>query len=139
MKKDDCIFCKIVAGELPSNKVYEDEDYLAFLDIAPMNPGHTLVIPKAHYDNVLETPAEVLGGMMPVVQRISRAVIDTGGWEGFALLTLTGRVAGQMVDHIHFHIMPRKEGDGVRMHPPRGYDYAEGEAAALAEKLRGAV
>ena len=139
MKKDDCIFCKIVAGELPSQKVYEDDICVAFLDIAPMNPGHTLVVPKDHYENVLETPDEILGPMMPAIRRVASAVVETGGYEGFNLLTSTGRIAGQIVNHLHFHIMPRKTGDGIRMHPPRDVKYAEGEAEEVARKIIAAL
>ena len=107
----DCIFCKIVAGEVPAHKVYEDDFALAFLDISPTTPGHTLVIPKEHHEKFDDIPEETLGSYMNAVQKVSKAVDAYS--EGFNLLQNNGRVAGQLVFHVHFHVIPRRAGDGV--------------------------
>ena len=108
----ECIFCKIIAGELPSTKVYEDDDILAFMDIGPVIKGHTLVIPKKHYDPIMETPVEIIAKMMNVVQGIARAQVNGLKAEGVNIIQNNGRVAGQLVPHVHFHVIPRFEKDG---------------------------
>lgn len=133
----DCVFCKIVAGEVPSQKVYEDEHYLAFLDINPINPGHTLVVPKAHFADLMVAPVETAAGLMRVAKNIAPAVVAGAGAEGFNLGLNNGRVAGQIVDHVHLHIMPRLANDGHKLW--HGTPYAEGEAAVIAEKIRNAL
>ena len=133
----DCIFCKIVAGEISSHKVYEDDQFLAFLDINPVNPGHTLVIPKKHYANLEATPADTLQGLIVTVKKVAVAVVKGTAAEGFNIGLNNGRVAGQIVDHIHSHIMPRRAEDGHELW--HGKPYAEGQAAAAAEKIRQAL
>lgn len=111
----DCIFCKIVAEEIPSYKVYEDEYVLAFLDIHPTNPGHTLVIPKAHHKDFLDTPAELQAKMIQVIGKIAPAIMKAVGAEAFNLGVNNGAVAGQIIFHTHFHIMPRFTADGHKL------------------------
>ncbi len=106
-----CIFCKIVAGELPCHRLYEDERVLAFLDIQPLAPGHTLVIPKAHYARLEEMPEDLAGACAAVATRLSRKVLAATTATGWNLLQNNGRVAHQAVDHVHFHIIPRHAGD----------------------------
>lgn len=130
----DCIFCKIVAGEIPSYKVYEDGEVMAFLDITPVNPGHTLVIPKTHYGNLLELPEEALCVLAKAVKKIAPAVMNGTGANSFNLGLNNGASAGQAVDHVHFHIMPRFEGDGRELW--HGTSYADGEAQKLADKIK---
>jgi len=130
----DCIFCKIIRGEIPSHQVYEDDKVLAFLDITPVNPGHTLVIPKAHYENLLDLPEEGAKNLIVAVKKIAGAVVAATGAEGFNLGLNNGAVAGQMVGHVHFHIMPRWENDGRKLW--LGQAYPEGEAQAIAEKIK---
>jgi len=110
----DCLFCKIVAGSLPSYKVFENEHALAFLDIFPSAPFHTLVIPKAHYPTVDVMPPAVLGQSMAALPEIARAVKAASGAPGFNVLQNNGSVAMQEIFHAHFHVIPRKEGDGIR-------------------------
>ena len=93
----DCIFCKIITGELPATKVYEDNDCLAFLDIYPVNPGHTLLIPKQHYDDLLSTPSEVVGKLYQAAQKVARGVMVGLGADAFNLGLNNGRAAGQVV------------------------------------------
>ena len=104
---DDCIFCKIVKGEIPSVKVYEDEDVLAFLDISQTTKGHTLVIPKAHYQNFLATPKKIMHLVYDVAQRIGQAQISVLGAKGVNILTNVNKEAGQSVFHFHVHVIPR--------------------------------
>ena len=108
----DCIFCKIVRGEIPCVKICEDENVLSFLDIGPINPGHALVIPKAHYATLFDTPVEALQQCISVVRRVAPAVFKATGAEGMNVLQNNYRASGQMVDHIHFHLIPRYRGDG---------------------------
>lgn len=109
----DCIFCKIINGEIPSAKVYEDEDVFAFLDISQVTKGHTLVIPKAHHANVYELPEDVAGKLFAVIPKITNAVKKAYNPIGLNLLNNNGEAAGQTVFHYHLHIIPRYgEGDG---------------------------
>lgn len=111
-KMKDCIFCKIIRGEIPATKVYENDEIIAFLDIMPVNPGHTLVISKEHYENLLSTPEDILCEMISKAKLIAKAVVSGMGAGGFNLGVNNGKVAGQIVPHIHFHIMPRYPEDG---------------------------
>lgn len=101
------IFCRIIDGEIPSTKVYEDDDVLAILDISQTTRGHTLVIPKKHYDNFLACPADLMGKCMSVAQRIGQAEMSVLGAKGVNILTNVGEVAGQTVMHFHIHVIPR--------------------------------
>ena len=109
MEHKDCIFCKIVRGEIPSHKVYEDDDVLAFLDISQVTKGHTLVISKKHYDNFLSTPKEDMHKVMDVAQRIGQVQIMRLGAKGVNILTNVNKEAGQSVYHFHVHVIPRYE------------------------------
>lgn len=106
------IFEKIITREIPATIVYEDADTLAFMDIGPIIKGHTLVIPKTCYDPVTETPDEVLSKLMSVCKRIAAAQIGALGADGVNIIQNNGTAAGQVVPHIHFHVIPRFEGDG---------------------------
>ena len=108
----DCIFCKISAGALPCSKVYEDELSIAFMDIGPIIKGHTLVIPRAHHDPITDTPDDVLKHLICVVRTIARALTDGLGAEGVNVTQANGVSAGQVVPHIHFHVIPRFSDDG---------------------------
>ena len=101
------IFCRIVDGEIPCHKVYEDDDVLAFLDISQVTKGHTLVIPKKHYDNFLAVPQEVMHKVMDVAQRIGQVAIKFLNAEGVNILTNCYEAAGQTVKHFHVHVIPR--------------------------------
>ncbi len=106
------IFEKIITREIPATLVYEDAEILAFMDIGPVIKGHTLVIPKTCYDSVAETPDAVLAKLMQVCKRIAAAQIKGLGANGVNIIQNNGAVAGQVVPHIHFHVIPRFEGDG---------------------------
>lgn len=111
----DCIFCKIIKGEIPSYKIYEDDFTYAFLDIAAEGYGHTLVVPKKHFDNFLECPKFYLQKCMDTVKKIARHYIDDCGFSGFNLIVNNSECAGQSVMHLHIHIIPRKDGDGISL------------------------
>ena len=111
----DCVFCKIIAGQIPSYKVYEDEVVFAFLDITPLVKGHTLVVPKAHHATVMETPGEVLGAVNERIPKISRAVLAATGAKACHVLVNNGSEAMQSVHHLHYHILPRVAGDGFHI------------------------
>lgn len=108
----ECIFCKIVKGHIPSTRLYEDQDVLAFMDIGPVVKGHALVIPKAHHDPLMETPPELLQKLIVVVQKIARAQVAGLKADGISVSQANGRVANQVVPHIHFHVIPRFATDG---------------------------
>ncbi len=130
---DTCIFCKIVKGEIPCNKVYEDNDVLAFLDIAPVNIGHSLVIPKKHFENILETPEDTMALMMRAVKKVSHG-IEALKPDGININMNNKEAAGQVVFHSHIHVIPRLKGDGFELwHGRRPYN--EGEAKEVAQKI----
>ncbi|GAI13592.1 unnamed protein product, partial [marine sediment metagenome] len=132
---DDCIFCKMVAGQIPVTKIYEDKVVLAFLDIGPLSDGHTLVIPKQHFEKLHECPAEVLGPVASRLGKIAEAVAGAMNSEGYNVLCNNGRAAGQLVEHLHFHIIPRNTGDGVFDRWP-AYKYQQGKIEEIAAKIR---
>jgi histidine triad (HIT) family protein len=135
MTADDCIFCKIAESAIAAEKVYEDGAVVAFLDIAPISEGHTLVIPKAHHTNVHSCPPEVLGQIASCISRIAVPVTVAVDAEAYNVLCNNGRPAGQLVEHLHFHIIPRTTGDGVFTRWPAS-EYPDGRAEQIAEKIR---
>jgi len=108
----DCLFCKIIKGEIPSAKVYEDEHSFAFLNIRPINPGHTLLVPKKHFANLYEMPDEILANLAPVIKKLGIAVKKAVGADGINIGMNNDPAAGQLVFHAHIHIMPRFKNDG---------------------------
>jgi histidine triad (HIT) family protein len=112
MSQSDCIFCRIIAGAIPATKIFEDSRVLAIMDIGPVIKGHALVIPKTHYDPLMETPDAVLGELIAVVRRIARAQVAGLGADGINVTQANGPSAGQVVPHIHFHVIPRFNRDG---------------------------
>jgi histidine triad (HIT) family protein len=135
MSADDCIFCKMAAGQIPVTKIYEDEAVLSFLDIGPLSDGHTLVIPKQHFEKLHECPADVLSQVGSRLGKIAKAVVAAMGSDGYNVLCNNGRAAGQLVGHVHFHIIPRNTDDGVFNRWP-AYKYPEGKIEELAVKIR---
>ena len=125
---NDCIFCKILSGEIPSYKIYETDKAYAFLDIACDAVGHTLVIPKKHFASILDCDADYLDAVIEAVKRISRHYVEDCGYDGVNVFNASGAAAEQSVFHLHFHIVPRKDGDGMSMWPlsvKRDIDLAE--------------
>lgn len=123
---DNCIFCRIVKGDVPSAKVFEDDFIMAFLDIAPANKGHVLVIPKEHHETLVDIPENTLQKVVSATKRISEAVVAATEAKGFNVLNNNKPVSGQVVGHVHFHIIPRFEDDGWKLSLP-SKKYGEGE------------
>ncbi len=132
----DCLFCSIVEGKIPSHKVYEDEKTYAFLDITPVNPGHTLVIPKKHAADVFEIEEDEWKAVMHAARTVAHMLEKALSAHGVNVTTNNRPAAGQVVFHSHVHVIPRFEGDGFTNW--KGKPYAEGEAPAIAEKIRSA-
>ena len=131
--KNDCIFCAIAAGEIPSFKVYEDDLVLAYLDINPFSKGHTLVIPKAHTMGLLDTPDETLAAVIARVKKVAAHLKQALLCDGFNILQNNGVAAGQTVMHVHFHIVPRYGNEQLSFENHKG---DKDELKALAEKIR---
>ena len=132
-QNNDCIFCKIGNGKIPSAKIYENEHVLAFLDIAPVNKGHTLVIPKKHYEMITDMPDDTLKEVSLIVKRITKAVKEGMKCDGINVTMNNGKASGQLVGHAHFHIIPRYSSDGLR-HWPQG-SYKDGEMIDTCERI----
>lgn len=115
-----CIFCRVVAGDIPCYKLYEDDAVLAFLDIGPLSRGHCLVIPKAHYETLDRMPDDLSGRCARLLPRLGAAVVRATGAPGWNVLQNNGAVAGQEVGHVHFHLIPRQNGDGLGYRWPAG-------------------
>ena len=130
----ECIFCKIIAGEIPGIKIYEDDLVFAFLDIGPINPGHTLVIPKEHHQSSSTIPEATAGRMFKVGSRIGVALKRALDCDAFNLHLADGSAAGQVVMHAHLHVIPRGVEDGFRWNW-RQLKYQDGEAGEIAEKI----
>lgn len=113
----DCVFCKIVNGEIPSYKIYEDEFTYAFLDLSNDGNGHILVIPKKHCENVLDCDEFILSKTANTIKKISNHLVENCGFTGVNILNASGKDAEQSVFHLHFHILPRREGDGFETFP----------------------
>ncbi len=131
----DCIFCKIALKQIPSNTVYEDKMFMAFLDIGPVNYGHTLVIPKKHFETFLDIHGKELDLFMGICQRVARAQMKALSAVGFNLMLNNARAAGQVVDHVHFHIVPRFLGDGLKLWPQKRYN-SQDEANQIVAKIK---
>jgi histidine triad (HIT) family protein len=135
----DCVFCKIARGEIPAAKVFEDNEVLAFMDINPVAKGHTLVIPKAHHDPITNTPPKILRKMITIVQRIARAQVEALSADGINISQANGVAAGQIVPHLHFHIIPRvASNEPHRNWAPITYDSPE-EMADYADRIKQAL
>ena len=134
----DCVFCRILKGEIPAQKVYEDDRAFALLDINPVAPGHTLVLPRAHHETWTDLPPELASHLALVAQTVARAVVKAQGAQGFNLLMNNHRCSGQAIPHAHFHVIPRKTDDGVKYGWPTKPAVGE-ELARAAERVRHAL
>lgn len=130
----DCIFCKIIAGDIPSHKVYEDDKVMAFLDILPISPGHTIVVPKKHVSDLEDLTEEDFSAMSMAVKRLGKAVINGLNVKGYSIFLDNKSAANQHVPHVHFHLVPRAEGDGLERWPQSGY--GEGEAEHCLKRIQ---
>lgn len=138
---DECVFCRIIRGELPSKKVYEDSHSMAFLDINPRNPGHTVVVPKGHSQDIFTIPENQAAELMKAITRVSKAVKKATGTKGINITQNNGQLAGQVVPHIHFHVIPRTEAEkGMGLEsviPVKPQD--EASLDSMAKKISGAI
>lgn len=134
---ENCIFCKINAGEIPSSTIYEDEDFKVILDISPASKGHALILPKMHYANIYELPEELAGKAMKLAKKLATHMTEKLGCDGFNLVQNNGEVAGQTVFHFHMHLIPRyKDGKNKDLLTWGQLKYKDGEVAELAELLK---
>jgi histidine triad (HIT) family protein len=134
MQDSDCIFCRIAQGQIPALRVWESDAALAFLDVAPLAHGHLLLIPKQHYHDVRDVPAEVLAALTSQLPALAGAVMRATDATGLNLLQNTGRSSGQAVFHLHFHLIPRNEADGLGYRWNAG-TYGEGQAQDLQSRI----
>jgi len=134
----NCVFCKIASAQIPSSIVFEDESTVAFLDVNPLADGHLLVIPREHYGRFYEMPANICSKLVAVLPSLGRALLDVSGADGYNVLLNDGSVAGQVVAHVHFHLIPRRANDdlGYRWNPS---EYPEGRAAEIATEYQEAL
>ena len=130
----DCLFCRIVAGEIPAARVFEDDEVVAFLDLHPVNYGHTLVIPRAHHATLADLPDALAVAVARHVPRLARAIVAATGAPGYNLVVNNGAAAGQTVHHVHWHLIPRHEADAVRWPWPH-LSYPEGDMEATRGRI----
>ena len=130
----DCIFCKIRDGQIPSSKVYEDNHTFAFMDLNPVNKGHVLVVPKAHSENILDAKEEDLSRVLVSAKQVGKAIIKATKADGLNASINNNKAAGQVVFHLHMHLIPRFAGDGLTHWPHKNYD--QGEMDDWAKEIR---
>ncbi len=135
---EECIFCKIIKGEIPSCKVYEDGKTLAFLDVNPINAGHTLVMPKNHVPKISEAEEEDLLALTKTLRKVVKAVEKGMEVDNLNIFVNQGRDAGQVIPHLHYHVAPRHKGDGAKFDVPQR-KLSEEEFKDAAERIRSAI
>ena len=113
--KEDCIFCKIANGMIPSATIYENSDFKVILDVSPASKGHTLILPKEHFDNIFDMDADTAGKLFSLVAAVARALKQATNCDGMNIVQNNGEIAGQTVFHFHMHLIPRYEGDNVQI------------------------
>lgn len=134
----DCIFCKIIAGQIPSAKIYDHGGVYAFLDIAPVNKGHALVVPKKHHATLFDLPDDLGREMFAALKNVGRAVMTATGASGLNVGMNNYESAGQLVHHAHFHLIPRHDGDGLTLWTQHAYESTE-EMRKLAQAIAAAL
>lgn len=134
----ECVFCTVLAGRAPASLVYEDDEVAAFLDLFPVHPGHTLVVPKLHVPDLVSCAPALAGRLMAVSTELAPAIVNATGAAGFNVWTANGPVAGQDVFHLHLHVLPRHDGDSFGLRFPKGYprEASREELDAMAAKIR---
>lgn len=132
----DCLFCKIAAKEIPAEIVYEDDDAIGFLDIHPIAPGHTLVVPKRHVATLRELPEELVGPVFRAVSRIARMLVKAFAPDGISYGINEGAVTGQTIEHLHVHLAPRFRGDGGKSFHSIVHNPPHEDLKTIAEKIR---
>ena len=135
MKKDDCIFCKIAAGEIPSRKIYEDTDLIAIMDLSPTSKGHSLIIPKEHYTNIYDIDEEIAGKVMKTAKKLATKMTVALNCDGFNLLQNNGETAGQTMFHFHMHLIPRYKDADNNMLKFTSVSFSDEEMDAIREQI----
>lgn len=135
----DCIFCKIIAGDIPCSKVYEDSLFIAFLDIKPVHKGHLLVVPKRHFVNIFDTPDMEGEAIYKVARDLAKAVAEATECDGVNIVQNNNSAAGQEVFHSHLHIIPRYDGDKLRFASIHKEYESFDEMGEVAEKIKGCL
>ena len=135
MKKDDCIFCKIAAGEIPSRKIYEDNDLIAIMDLSPTSKGHSLIIPKEHYTNIYDIDEEIAGKVMKTAKKLATKMTVALNCDGFNLLQNNGETAGQTMFHFHMHLIPRYKDADNNMLKFTSVSLSDEEMDAIREQI----
>jgi len=132
----DCVFCRIVKGEIPCVKIWEDENTIAFLDVSPasVKGGHTLVLPKQHFELITDVPDEILTDVTRTIKKITKVLLKEA--EGVNVLQNNKDAAGQFVKHVHFHLIPRYKNDGIIIEKWKPKKYGKGEMENIAERLK---
>jgi histidine triad (HIT) family protein len=133
----DCIFCKIIAGQIPCTKLYEDEMTFAFMDIAPISPGHALVVHKHHHADIFDTPERDLCDIMSTAKKVATAAMKATNCDGVNVTMNNRPASGQLVFHLHVHVIPRMLGDGLKPWPHK--PTPPGEIDKLGDKIRAAL
>lgn len=134
-----CTFCKIVQGKLYATKVYEDDEFIVFMDKRPINDGHTLVVPKKHYETIFDMSYEEIGKLFSLATKVAKAIVKATNADGLNIGQNNGRAAGQIIDHVHVHLIPRFFGDSSKGWPERKYvnrESLEEVAKIIREKLK---
>lgn len=132
--QENCVFCKINAGEIPSATIYEDDNFKVIMDISPAAKGHAILLPKKHFKNLYEMDDHTASKVMVVAKKVAKAIQDELQCDGLNMLQNNGEVAGQTVFHYHIHLIPRYKNDKISMTWKVG-KYEDGEAAAMAEEI----
>ena len=135
MKKEDCIFCKIAAGEIPSRKIYEDNDLIAIMDLSPTSKGHSLIIPKEHYTNIYDIDEEIAGKVMKTAKKLATKMTVALNCDGFNLLQNNGETAGQTMFHFHMHLIPRYKDADNNMLKFTSVSFSDEEMDAIREQI----
>ena len=135
---DTCVFCGIISGTIPASIVYQDDDTVAFLDLYPVHPGHTLVVPRLHLEDLVSCPPGVCGQLFEASAKLAPAVVQAANASGFNIWTANGRAAGQQVFHLHLHILPRFDEDAFGLRFPKNYPQRASteELDRMAEAIR---
>lgn len=139
MKKDDCIFCKLANGDIPTNTIYEDDFFRVILDASPANLGHALILPKEHFANIFEADDEYLAKALPLAKKVTSVIKEEFKCDGVNIQQNNGTAAGQTVFHLHIHIIPRYDSDNFTLNWPQkspGADEQKEIAARLSAKLQ---
>lgn len=135
MKKDDCIFCKIAAGEIPSRKIYEDKDLIAIMDLNPTSKGHSLIIPKEHCTNIYDIDEDIAAKVMKTAKKLATKITVALNCDGFNLLQNNGETAGQTMFHFHMHLIPRYKDADNNMLKFTSVSFSDEEMDAIRDQI----